>query len=142
MIPLFTPHRTNNIYIYTFFSFFPRVVRGIKYEMVSREIYCSHIYAIHIAWMHNALRSLRPFRRQLYIKYTRHYKFISAILPELICSLGIARSSISSQRTFRTDLLSAGRRRRVQTRNYYYTHLSPFPPLGGSRLNLFLTSAL
>lgn len=59
--------------------------------------YTARIYAIRIVWMHNAPPppSLSTLDHSdhfdgNFIKYTRHYKFISAILPELICSLGIA----------------------------------------------------
>lgn len=135
------------MYYIIFFS--PWVVRGIKYEMVSREIYCWHIR--HPYCMNAQCPPIIPSvsTATLYIKYTRHYKFISAILPELICSLGIARSSISSQRTFRTDLLSTGRRRRVQTLQlllyahiciytlYPRSHSSTLSPCRSSRLNLF-----
>jgi len=120
--------------------------RGIKYEMVSGEIYCSRIYARTraypyrmIVWMHNApfpTQPIRSFRDRfdgatLYI-YTLHvciYIYICIKYVVDITSLyrpfcqnlfvvWELRSSISSQRTFRTDLLStAQRRRRVQRHN-------------------------
>lgn len=105
----------------------------------------AHTRRPYTVWMHNAPSPLFPLstrpvprarhrrrrwrrRRQLYIyiKYTRHYKFISAVLPELICSLGIAVINFIP-----TDVSNGyifyrrnGPRARptTQWRRYLYTH--------------------
>lgn len=101
------PVRDNLLQETAVFPLFLFLRRGIKYEMVSGEIYCSRIYSCTraypyrmIVWMHNAsfpTQPIRSFRDRfdgatlyIYKIRCRHYKFISAILPELICSLGIA----------------------------------------------------
>lgn len=164
--------------VFTLFFFHHR---GIKYEMVSGEIYCSRIYTRTraypyrmIVWMHNAPSPTPPIRSfrdrfdgaTLYIcgiyiyiciKYVVDITSLYRPFCQNLFVVWELRSSISSQRTFRTDLLStAQRRRRVQrhncTRIIIYKckvrmhvrciyRLCPFIPRlstkGGSWLNLF-----
>lgn len=152
--------------------------RGIKYEMVSGEIYCSRIYSRTraypyrmIVWMHNAsflTQPIRSFRDRfdgatlyIYIKYVVDITSLYRPFYQNLFVVWELRSSISSQRTFRTDLLSTAQRRRpVQRHNctriiykckvrymyvriyfIYIYRLCPFIPRlsikGSSRFNLF-----